>query len=671
MPNRAVVALALLWAQFPPGARGAPAPCKDETVGLLRPKPLVDIDSAVSFPRAQGGRSNGRISSIDLRSGNVTVRFLKNGRPASATAHRSELGPPNGTDGVPPAKSDNALRREFLSRQLEDTLPDKETRLGLLRNKTDINDEKKMAIAELIHDGRNNIEDGAITDLGLKPDQAEALREMKILDSDPFRLHLLTTRPPMARKQILPTAPVSFPNENGNLQNANVVKMEEGNVHVKPFPRKNKGATPTLVLPVREVHRHIASYPDTIIKTLDNGLPTAAMAHADLSADTVGVKPRARTGTATRDLSSPTNAYELTSLNALINKLKSTQINSPRFIELNNDWMLRVQSAMRHQGISTSLTRAESPTESPIFNLKINGVHPNGNKAARLYMKIAEQQGAQSVTISLYDNIKQDRGAFFDPRDIRVDIGYHAALSMLEGSAHRFAFHELRHLMFQINRNTGRNSLFDLHFYSATGASKNLNGRNIKNSRHYDKDMVYEELYTYTSDAFRTSRDLNKELLVIPIHTPEDGWSGPPMTYSAVDLQIEHSLQRVEQVSENSERVLNDVLKNHDGRRILDVVSSTDPNVRSVLLPSDSRQIIRIPLPEGALQKPERTSKTIRTMLVQAKILSSKLKARARNTRAMPIHDTESRRAKRRALREMLMLVHRAGSSSPWEGQRP
>ena len=671
MPHRTFFSLALLWAQFPPGARGAPAPCKDETVGLLRPKPLVDVDSAVSFPRAQGGRSNGRISSIDPRSGNVTVRFLENWRLVSGTAHRSELEPPTETDGVPPAKSDNALRREFLSQQLENTLPDEETRHGLLWKKMNLNDEKKMAIAKLIHDGRNNIEDKAIRDLKLGFRQAKALREMNILDSDPFRLHLLMTRPPMARKLVRYNTIVSIPNKNGNLQNASVIKVEGENAHIRIH---EEDSAQTTVVPIHDVYRHIETHSDKIILRLNNGLPTAIWVHGDLDADTMGVKPRARTGTATKDLSSPTDPHELASLNEIINELQSTQINSPRFTELNNDWMLRVQSAMRQQGISTSLTRVtrtEPSIEIPIFNLEINGIHPNGNKAARIYMKIAEQQDAHSVTISLYDNIKKDGEAFFDPWDMRVEMGYHAALNILEGLTHPFVFHELRHLMFENNRSAGQNSIFDISFRSASDASKNLSGRNIENSGPYDKYMLYEELYNYISDAFHTSKNLNSLFTTTTIARSKEDQIIPLRRYMAIDAQINHRLQWAESLAENSENVLNDILKSHNDQRILDNVPSMGSDETSIRLWNDSQQEIYIPLPKSALRNPEQTSATTRAMLTQARDLSSELRARAQETRRMSIYNAESGRAKRRALREMLMLVRRANSGFSWEGPRP
>ena len=184
---------------------------------------------------------------------------------------------------------------------------------------------------------------------------------------------------------------------------------------------------------------------------------------------------------------------------------------SPAFIRRNDALMARLREEAERQGIVCSLAESELGSSRMLV---IEGVRPNGNRVAQMYLKAAERLNVREITVSLLDNHMIDSIGFFSSEGgrTRAEIGWEALLDMFQGKRNSTAIHEFRHGMFKAKGARGDGTTY-LHFLEARKgkAKRNLGGKAMVGwNKEYGERMSLEEIYNHSLDLVRYSSMMRK-----------------------------------------------------------------------------------------------------------------------------------------------------------------
>ena len=168
---------------------------------------------------------------------------------------------------------------------------------------------------------------------------------------------------------------------------------------------------------------------------------------------------------------------------------------------------------MQRQGVWTVLDTPEDAASS----LYILGAHRKGNKIARLYTKVLEQQEGRLLSLSPSELFDCDENCIgITTPHGRITLDGYAAIDILTHNRGMSFFHEARHQMFNARRRTGLGSIFDHLFMVGAQASRDLDGNEISKvprdiSEGYAFSMTLEEIYTHTYDLSYYVREMKKQ----------------------------------------------------------------------------------------------------------------------------------------------------------------
>ena len=381
----------------------------------------------------------------------------------------------------------------------------------------------------------------AIRDLGLTQDQLDFIEKNRIFEIEPLEYRRLTTLPPANPSYVFTGATISRPNPDGHLENAVVLKVVGDEV----FIQVTNGAT-TLkeTIPKSSAYRPIAPGQEVII-TNSKGIPELkqlieitpdnyASFHSQriwggitihkLPISELALLPRRAISTTDEDLSSslnPLRAQQLRlnytqfndlalSLSPLDKASEEARRSLKELINRHNVLVQRLQEELRKQGIAASLLTTGG--RNNFLHLEIEGVHKNGNRVARLYMKALERQGIQRLAVSLTNNLHYSTQAY-QKDDYAVVLGFEPVMSLLQKEKTIPALlHQAHYLMFSSHRYLGIRSIFDM-FFDSDNAAKNLFGRPNSGGDFIEKassSFSLEELYTNLLDASRYAHRIER-----------------------------------------------------------------------------------------------------------------------------------------------------------------
>ena len=386
---------------------------------------------------------------------------------------------------------------------------------------------------------------------GFTTEQIQTLRQAGMLEVDDLEYQYLTTLPPMNKANIRPRTIVSRPNEEGNLENVKILQIEEDKIHVvslkKDFletlslediyapilPSKEVLYRSSGDLPLRGVIHFIGQKRNIFSGHEESFVIEVKTEYGVISVDynQLALKPRGFANTGRSDLSKPISFWKLLFFESGVQRLfwiHQIYGENEDFILQNNFLINQLQKEMLQQGISTSTIPSESSqkkekkydqalNENVSSSLIVNGVHENGNKTVRQYMRKGELMGSQKLTISFLDNFQLgvSVGGFNKRDSSRTELGY-TALEILTKRTCEMANHEFRHQMFNSRRHAYRRSLFDHDLSLAETASLNLLGEEIlkkeeqKTKNPYSRSMSLEEIYNYAHDVLAISKGLKR-----------------------------------------------------------------------------------------------------------------------------------------------------------------
>ena len=379
--------------------------------------------------------------------------------------------------------------------------------------------------------------------IGLDHHTIDTLRNKGVLQIHPIEYQKFTTVPPVNPTHIQPRAIISAINKNGYLENVIIEKIEGENIYIrfkekegfKVIPRKEAYQPILKVISRKEAYQPILR--ERQVYYLDeNGIPNRqSISYIDphninqhyLSRlddkttqeysyiDTLDLRPRKEMVTSKEDYSKRITFKSLISLwrhyRKLIRHYKRHGINED-VIKLNNDFLNRLSIEMRKAGIVTRLLPSNINFENDnaiydplIMNLSIDGVHENGNRLMRRYLKTAERLNIPSIEISPLIEVKEKSRGRLHRETNTLKLNVNSAIDILsKNNDDETIPHELSHTMF--NSKSIAKSGFNIYntTFEATGETR------LNNYGLYDKFLSLSELYTYTSSLLLLSKKLLK-----------------------------------------------------------------------------------------------------------------------------------------------------------------
>ena len=361
----------------------------------------------------------------------------------------------------------------------------------------------------------------ALEKLGLNPSKIALLQQMGVFDLSPYRYRWLTGLFPMKTIQIRPGVRVSIPNREGYLVSA-VIDHTEGNraYLTLDFSQLQE------IRPFADIYHPIIPHKLVLYTEEENAIPHIAKIQDVASDGTVSLNvfPKEKrlpmeklqligleqTKTGGQDFSRKLSRGDIKKLWSAFKGIKDLYDGHDfhGFIKANNRFMATVNALLQEQGIFSSIYW----NHNGIWNLHIDGVHQNGNRVARKYQRMLEEQGYLRATFSIVDPMSIRARAFYRPSRTRVEFGVASILKLLEGRFHSNAFHEIRHLMRDQKNKTNRRTIFNYEFISYLelrgrdfyGRSNFLRGEKMPFQNYFS----YDELYTISSDIVYLAKKL-------------------------------------------------------------------------------------------------------------------------------------------------------------------
>ena len=366
----------------------------------------------------------------------------------------------------------------------------------------------------------------ALETLGLNPSKIALLQQMGVFDLSPYHYRWLTGLFPMKTVQIRPGIRVSVPNREGYLVNAVIDHIGEEKAYVTLDFSQSKE-----IRPLEDIFHPLTAH-KFVLYIKENGIPHVAevlyvAVDGTVSLDIISKRQRipieelklvgrASVKTGGQDFSKKLTHEEVEKLYSIFVDIKNLYRNrsySDLFEHANNLFMDKIKRLLQEQGVFTSIFWDDNGVKS----LNIEGVHPNGNRVARKYQRMLEEQGYLRATFSIVDQMSLggEPRAFYDSSRTRIEFGMAAILQLLKGHSDLTAFHEIRHLMRNQKNKTNRRTIFDYHFNaSPLLLGKDFYGRPnfisvfFAEKRPYQNYFAYDELYTHSSDLVYLAKEL-------------------------------------------------------------------------------------------------------------------------------------------------------------------
>ena len=342
-----------------------------------------------------------------------------------------------------------------------------------------------------------------------------------------YRHRNLTTLLPMKKAHIREGIKVSLVGKNGHLENATIIQVRGERVEV------GLDADPTkrVSLSKNEVFRPITAKKKILYKD-ENGIDHITRI-GDVAEDgsvsldvfpegkrifgeELKLTPREWTKTGGRDLTIELLGKELKEYSENFRELENIykqEGESENFIEKNNVFMKKIRQFLHIQGVSSSFFKTKRGT----LSLEILGVHKEGNRTAKRYMRLLEEQGYLEATFSMSDILKYNALGFYDQQNSRIEFGFGIIFNIcVKNNLCVTPDHEIRHLMRHAMQRTLRWSVFDYVFESTVYRGRDLYDRsNFLNTLfkrkglHYDRHMEFNEIYNHASDIFNMAKILH------------------------------------------------------------------------------------------------------------------------------------------------------------------
>ena len=289
----------------------------------------------------------------------------------------------------------------------------------------------------------------------------------------------INTIAPIHRKNIIKGAKVSRVNKKGKLVNAYIVKVDGEKVYIS----SKRGA---------DVAEDVIAKNET---------------YWPLKIREKNMRPRLRTTTGGEDISLPIDPAKKAKLDEAYYKLKalySSEGEGENFIKINNQFIAEVRKEMSKQGILTKIFSSPKGSHS----LVITEVKKDGNRIARLHLKLSELQGSRKITFSNMDNLERNSGAFNLSNSTRTELGPNTIFDVLDKNILEASpSHELTHQFFNRKRMINENTIFSHSFVSFH--APNMPSALKKDLKPVLSELVHpEEVYNYTRDLWRHSKQL-------------------------------------------------------------------------------------------------------------------------------------------------------------------
>ncbi len=432
----------------------------------------------------------------------------------------------------------------------------------------------------------------ALETLGLSKAKINFLENMGLFDIDPYNYRYLTTLLPMKKSHISRGVKVSLLGENGYLENATVTQVLGERVEAS----LDSNPTKILSVPGNKVFRPIRANKEILYRGED-AIPLIAKI-VDVAKDgsvsldvlpegkrifgeELKLTPREWTKTGGKDFSVQLSEEEIIKYSESYQKLKNIykrEGETESFVGKNYIFMKQTRHILHKQGVFSSFFWNERGTLSLMFN----GVHEQGNRTAKKYMRMLEEQGYLKATFSVIDNLKRNTAGFYDEQDSRIEFGLGIIYNIfIKNNFFTLPHHEIRHMMRRSMQESFRGTLFDYLFQSNVYRGRDLYNRSkiinifFKRKRFdYDYFMSFDEIYVYISDIFNMVKILHSHLHSIPLGNKE---------VFLRDLHVKFEVTR--EISINANNILEGLLS-----RPLDIVKVEDSQGKFYLGVRDSKQ---------------------------------------------------------------------------------
>ncbi len=414
------------------------------------------------------------------------------------------------------SKEETAQRAEFLN-SVQSPMNDTKTRYDLLIGFGFSEEQSDRIISVSIIQGDDAVirKNKILNKMKLNAKQRKFIEDNNLLQSNVYEYEHLMTRTSMNRASLRSGTLISYVNENGNLENAFIERIQSNNLYLSSLSANER----KLVIKKEEAYHPLLAHQPVIFNT-KKGLPHGGIVidvsnnegiriqcvneKKDIvSMNQLGIRPRKTVDTGPLDFSSPLDEKQARKLQKDLEYLVflyRKEGGGKAFKEANNAFVTKVQKEMRRQGVFTSLFLGQDE----YLKLALYGVHPHGNRIARRYLKKTLLHGIKNLTLSPYDCCFSKTGAFFVPhRESRLEIGPDAALSILRGSDSWPINHEFRHIFLHTRKTLSLRSLYN-HTLFAEGTKKLYAETKLVDPKKlegfYDSLQDMSELYTYSFD---------------------------------------------------------------------------------------------------------------------------------------------------------------------------
>ena len=373
--------------------------------------------------------------------------------------------------------------------------------------------------------------------IGLDDHTIEVIRSKGVLQIHPIEYQKFTTVPPANLSHVQRGSIISVVNKNGHLENARIERIEGENIYIKIDQKEE-----IKIVSRKDAYQPISQgrqvyYPD------ENGIPSRQyISYIDsnninqhrlnklsgyddstqelLYINDLGLRPRREMATNGEDYSKRITIKSIIFIWNLYANLKRHYnlygINED-VIDLNNELLRILSIEMRKAGIVTRLQSSDINFEngdaiydSLIMNLSIEGVHENGSRLMRRYMKIAERLNVPSIEVFPLIELKKDHIGRSYSKTSGLELYVDSAIDILSENDDDYTIaHELSHDIFSFRSITKSHPTVYNTTFAATGESK------LNNDNYYTEVLSLSELYAYTSSLLFLSRRLLRSHSII------------------------------------------------------------------------------------------------------------------------------------------------------------
>jgi hypothetical protein len=167
---------------------------------------------------------------------------------------------------------------------------------------------------------------------------------------------------------------------------------------------------------------------------------------------------------------------------------------------LNDSFIERLHRLYSEDGIKSFIEVSNDGHK--ILKLDFSLEQPPGT-VIRLLGRVFNRYSLREITINLKENALNSTYGVFRSSELRIELGPEQGIRLLENYLLTTGIHESRHAMFNKYRDLGIDSVYHMAFIASE--KKLLNGM-----KSYDRSMIAEELYTFSTDLQKISNSMKE-----------------------------------------------------------------------------------------------------------------------------------------------------------------